>query len=172
MSTLILMAQASAPGVSPDDMPVGVMVVMIVTAVMAVPVTAIIVGVKYATKERELQHIERMKALEKGIVLEDVDEERRFRKGIMRLATAIGVVVPICAVGAATGAVTAMMPVASLTVFLIWTGAAAVGVAGVSGGAWLAQGAIARLRPGDRRDRPATSPYARTYDAPEATLAH
>jgi hypothetical protein len=171
MSALMLLAQASGPGVSPNDMPLGLMIVLIVAAVMAVPITGIIVGVKYATKERELQHVERLKALEKGFLLDDVEEERRFRKGIMRLAAAIGVAVPICVVGAATGAVTGMERAESITVFLIWTGAAAVGVAGVASGAWLAQVAVARLSPGARRSSQATAPIIRPYESPEATLA-
>jgi hypothetical protein len=149
------------------------MIVLIVAAVMAVPITAIVTGIKYATKERELAHAERMKALEHGVPLDDIEEERRFRKGIMRLAAAIGVAVPICVVGAATGAVLGLgNSVATITVFLIWTGAASVGVAGVASGAWLAQGAMMRLGPGSRRSSQASAAYRATYETPEATLVH
>jgi hypothetical protein len=173
MSALLLFAQAGAPGVIPDDMPTGVMVVLIVAAVMAVPITAIIVGVKYATKERELQHAERMKALEHGVPLDEIEEERRFRKGVMRLAAGIGVAVPICAVGVATGAVLGLgNSVPTIVVFLIWTGAASVGVAAVASGAWLAQGAMARLKPGTRPNSQGTAVYRGSYETGEATLAH
>jgi hypothetical protein len=173
MSALLLIAQAGAPGITPDDMPTGVMVVLIVAAVMAVPITAIVTGIKYATRERELAHAERMKALEHGVPLDEIEEERRFRKGVMRLAAGIGVAVPICAVGVATGAVLGLgNTVATITVFLIWTGAASVGVAGAASGAWLAQGAIARLKPGDRRSLPPKAAYRGGYESQEATLAH
>ncbi|MEX2138119.1 MAG: hypothetical protein WD894_02575 [Pirellulales bacterium] len=181
MSALLLLAQAVGPGVSPNDMPLGIMIVLIVAAVMAVPITGIIVGVRYATKERELQHAERLKAIEKGIDLDGVEsereEERRFRKGILRLAFAIGVVVPMFAVIGATSAVINMEPPApnmsnNMVVFLVWTGAASIGVAAVGSGAWLAQGAIARLSPDARRGSQATSTYRGPYETPEATLAH
>jgi hypothetical protein len=173
MSALLILAQASGPGVSANDMPLGIMIVLIVAAVMAVPITAIITGIKYATRERELSHAERMKAIEHGVPLDDIEEERRFRKGIMRLAAGIGVAVPICAVGAATGSVLGLgNNAATITVFLIWTGAASIGVAGAASGAWLAQGAIARLNPANRRDAQATTTYRGRYETPEATLAH
>jgi hypothetical protein len=172
MSAFFLIAQAAGPSIGNSDMPLGLMVVLIVAAVMAVPITAIIVGVKYATKERELQHAERMKAIEHGVPLDEIEEERRFRKGIMRLAAGIGVAVPICAVGAATGAVLGMGNGApTMVVFLIWTGAASIGVAGAASGAWLAQGAIARLNPGARRNS-GMGPIRGGYEAPHATLAH
>jgi hypothetical protein len=170
MSTLLLLAQtteAAPPGTLADSM-----IFLIIVAIMAgasIAIMAIATGVKHATKERELQHAERMKALEHGVPLDDIEEERRF-KGIMRLAAAIGVAVPICAVGAATGAVTGMgSNVTTMVVFLIWTGAASVGVAGVASGAWLAQGAISRLSP--RGARAMTTPYPRPYEAPEAATA-
>jgi hypothetical protein len=167
MSTFALLAQAAEAAPS-NDMPTGIMVVLIVAAVMAVPITAIIVGVKHATKERELAHAERMKALEKGINLDEIEEERRFRRGMMRLAFGIGVVVPICAVGAATGAVTGMGSAAtSMIVFLTWTCAAAIGVAGVASGAWLAQAAATRFR-GARGENRSAAPYPRSYEAETA----
>ena len=177
MSALFVLAQAGAPGVSSDDMPVGIMVVLIVAAVMAVPITAIILGVKQSSRERELQHAERLKALEKGILLEDVDEERRFRTGIMRLAFGIGIVVPAIAIIGATSAVINMRTfdapaTNTMVVFLIWTGAAAVGVAGVASGAWLAHAAMARLSPGARRDKQATALYSQSYETSEAASAH
>jgi hypothetical protein len=172
MSALLLFAQVVGPGVAPNDMPLGLMIVLIVAAVMAVPVTAIVVGVKYATKERELTHAERMKALEHGVPLDDIEEERRFRKGILRLAAGIGMVVPICSVGGATGAVLGLgNGVPTMVVFLIWTGASSVGVAGAASGAWLAQGAINRLNPRSRRVDSTTSPYPKPYDAPLAAPA-
>jgi hypothetical protein len=171
MWALLLFAQAGGPDVAAGEMPIGVMVVLIVAAVMAVPITAIVTGVKYATKERELQHTERLKALEHGVPLDDIEEERRFRKGIMRLAAGIGIAVPICAVGSATGAVIGLGATSSLVVFLIWTAAGSVGVAGVASGAWLAQGAINRLGPQSRRAGTATSPYPRAYESPQAAAA-
>jgi hypothetical protein len=170
MSTFALLAQV-AEVVRPDGMSTGVMVVLIVAAVMAVPITAIIVGVKHATKERELAHAERLKALEKGINLDEIEEERRFRRGMMRLAAGIGIVVPICAVGAATGAVTGMGATASgVMVFLIWTCAASIGVAGVASGAWLAQAAATRFR-SDRGENRSAAPYPRSYDAETAAAS-
>jgi hypothetical protein len=170
MWAMLIFAQAAEANPISGEMPTGIMVVLIVAAVMAVPITAIVTGVKYATKERELQHAERIKALEHGVPLDDIEEERRFRKGIMRLAGGIGVAVPICAVGAATGAVIGMGGDAtSMVVFLIWTAAGSVGVAGVASGAWLAQGAIHRLGPQTRRAGTATSPYPRPYESPQAT---
>jgi uncharacterized membrane protein YbhN (UPF0104 family) len=172
MSALLILAQASGPGTFSNDMPTGLMVVLIVAAVMAVPITAIINGIKYATRERELAHAERMKALEHGVPLDEIEEERRFRKGIMRLAAGIGVAVPICAVGAATGAVLGLGNNApTMFVFLIWTGASTVGVAGAASGAWLAQGAMARLNPGAPRHS-GNGPIRGGYEAPHATLAH
>jgi hypothetical protein len=167
MSTLVLLAQA-AEAAPPGGMSTSVMVVLIVAAVMAVPITAIIVGVKHATKERELAHAERLKALEKGINLDEIEEERRFRRGMMRLAAGIGVVVPICAVGAATGAVTGMGATASSAiVFLIWTSAASIGVAGVASGAWLAQAAATRFK-GARGENRGSASYPRSYEAETA----
>jgi hypothetical protein len=168
MSTFVLLAQVAEAARS-NEMPIGVMVVLIVAAVMAVPITAIIVGVKYATKERELAHAERLKALEKGINLDEIEEERRFRRGMMRLAFGIGVVVPICAVGAATGAVTGMgSGIPTIMVFLIWTCAASIGVAGVASGAWLAQAAISRF--GRRQESRSAAPYPRSYAADTAAV--
>jgi uncharacterized membrane protein YbhN (UPF0104 family) len=169
MSALALFAQA-AEATNPNDIPTGVFVFFGIIAVAAVTITAIVTGISHANKIRELQHAERMKALERGIPLDELEEERRFRKGILLLAFGIGVVVPVCAAGAATGAVTGMGSHAtSMIVFLICTGASAVGVTAVASGAWLAQGAITRLSPGSRRSTaPATSPYPRAYDAPEA----
>ena len=147
MSLLVLLAQAGDAPHS-NDVPPGVFIFIAIIAGGAVAITAIITGINFATKERQLQHAERMKALEQGVPLDDIEEERRFRKGIMRLAAAIGVAVPICAVGSATGAVIAMgSDATTMVVFLIWTGAASVGVAGVASAAWLAQGAINRLSP-------------------------
>ena len=167
MSTFVLLAQA-AEAVPPGGMSTGVMVVLIVAAVMAVPITAIVVGVKHATKERELAHAERLKALEKGINLDEIEEERRFRRGMMRLAAGIGVVVPICAVGAATGAVTGMGSGATtVMVFLIWTCAASIGVAGVASGAWLAQAAATRFK-GARGESRSSASYPRSYEAETA----
>jgi hypothetical protein len=167
MSTFALLAQV-AEAVPSNDMPTGIMVVLIVVAVMAVPITAIIVGVKHATRERELAHAERLKALEKGINLDEVEEERRFRRGMMRLAAGIGIVVPICAVGAATGAVTGMGATASgVMVFLIWTCAASIGVAGVASGAWLAQAAATRFK-GARGENRSAAQYQRSYEAETA----
>lgn len=167
MPTFALLAQA-AEAVQSNGMPTGLMVVLIVACVMAVPITAIIVGVKHATKERELAHAERLKALEKGINLDEIEEERRFRRGMMRLAAGIGIVVPICAVGAATGAVTGMGSAASgVMVFLIWTCAASIGVAGVASGAWLAQAAATRFK-GARGENRGSASYPRSYDAETA----
>jgi hypothetical protein len=109
-----------------------------------------------------------MKALEKGINLDEIEEERRFRRGMMRLAAGIGIVVPICAVGAATGAVTGMGSGAtSIMVFLIWTCAASIGVAGVASAAWLAQAAATRFKT-NRSENRSAAPYPRSYDAETA----
>jgi hypothetical protein len=171
MSAFALLGQAEA--VTPNDIPTGVFIFIGIIATAAVAITAIVTGIAHANKIRELEHAERMKALESGIPLDELEEERRFRKGILRLAFAIGVAVPIVAVIGATSAVINVRPSPTPTmfVFLIWTGAAAIGVAGAASGAWLAQGAIARLSPGSRRGVSAstgTSPYPRAYDAPEA----
>jgi len=178
MSAFLLFAQAGGSSVPALDAPQGVFIFLIVAAVMAVPIAGIITGVRYATKEREFQHAERMKALEHGVLLDDIEEERRFRKGVLRLAFALGIVVPVFAVIGATSAVINMEKAApnmsnNMVVFLVWTGAASVGVAGVASGAWLAQVAIARLSPGARRNpTPAssttTSPYPRAYETSEA----
>lgn len=170
MSAFVLLAQRGGP--LSGDVSEGVLVLLIVAAVMAVPITGIIMGVKYATKERELQHAERLKAIEKGFHLDEFDEDRRFRKGILWLALVIGGLVPTAAVTAAALAVSDMSTsvVTNMTVFLIWTGAAAVGVAGVASGAWLAQVAIARLSPGSRRSTQTTGPYPRNYEAQEAVV--
>ena len=168
--SFILLAQAAPP--LSDDVPQGIVVLLIVLAVMAVPITGIIAGVKHAIREREMQHAERLKAIEKGIPLDDVEEERRFRKGIMWLALVIGGLVPTAAVTAAALAVANMSTsaVTNMTVFLIWTGAAAVGVAGVASGAWLAQAAIARLNPASRRSLHTTDAHPRSYEAQEAVV--
>lgn len=179
MSLFLLFAQGG-PDVSQGGMPTGLVVVLVTAAVMAVPIVAIITGVKHATKERELQHAERLKAIEHGVPLEDIenerrliDDERRFRKGIMRLAAAIGVGVPVCAVGAATGAVTGMGTAAtSMIVFLVWTGAAAVGVAGVAAGAWLANSAIMRLKPSSGAVGRVTTPHSPAYKTAQPMPSH
>jgi hypothetical protein len=172
MFLFTLLAQAGAAP-SSNDVPTGVYVFIAIAGGCAITITAIISGINFATKGRQLQHAERMKALEQGVPLDDIEEERRFRKGIMRLAGGIGVAVPICAVGAATGAVTGMGSSATtMVVFLVWTAAASVGVAGVASGAWLAQGAMNRLSPRGARGAPnMTSPYPRPYEAPEAAIA-
>jgi hypothetical protein len=176
MSHLTLLAQA-ANAADPTGLSMWIFVIIIgIMAVAAVLICAISTGIKYAAKERELQHAERMKALENGLALDEVDDERRLRTGLLRLAFSIGVVVPICAAGSATGALSAMGSSASgITVFLICSAAAAVGVAGVASGAWLAMAIMTRFNSTARRTSPtqnsaATSPY-RTYEAPEPATA-
>jgi hypothetical protein len=174
ISTLALLAQAGPPS---DGIPPTVLMFLGTICVVGFLITITVIGIKYATHERDLLHAERLKAIEKGILLDDVEDERRFRKGLLRLAFSIGVVVPICAAGAATGALSAMgSGVAGISVFLICSAAAAVGVAGVASGAWLALAIMTRFNSTARRtsqtpSSPATSPYPRTYDAPEAATA-
>ncbi len=152
MSAFMLFAQAGEALRGAGDIPNGVFGFLGIAAGVAISITVIVMGIKHATKERELYHAERMKALEQGVPLDEMEEDRRLRKGLMRLAFAIGVVVPICAVGSATGAVTGVgSGISSTAVFLIWTAAAAVGVAGVASGAWLAQAILARSGDASRR---------------------
>ena len=174
MSPYLLIAQVGDFSQTNDDIPFGVFVILILAAICAVVIIGTITGIKHATRERELLHTERLKAIEKGFLLDEADEERRIRKGMFRLAYAIGVAVPIFAIIGATSAVINMeLPAGGaahiMPVFLIWTGAAAIGVAGVASGAWLAQAAVARFSP-RRRDSPATSPYPRSY-GPETSAS-
>lgn len=152
---------------------------MVFTIFVGVPsavavLTLIILAMKSAAREREMRHAERLKAIENGIVLDDLDEERRLRKGILKLASGLGIGVPMFAAFCAAGAVI-NMPASALSntaIFLIWTGAAAVGIAGVASGAWLAQVAIARLSPARRHSPQAISPYPRTYETQQAAAGH
>jgi hypothetical protein len=173
---MALLAQTSVALRESGDIPNGIFIILAIAAGVAIALTAIVTGIKHATKERELEHVERMKALEQGVPLEQMEEERRFRKGLLRLAFAIGAVVPICAVGSATGAVAGLgSGVSSTAVFLIWTGAAAVGVAGVASGAWLAQAILGRLAAPSRRTSSAaaagnSAPYPHRFENAEAPI--
>ncbi len=129
----------------------------------AAALTLTIVAMKNAAREREMRHTERLKAIENGLLLDDVDEERRIRRGMLKLAGGLGIGVPAIAVASAAAALInvpafAMSP---LTVFLIWTGAAAVGLAAVVSGAWLANATLTRLRPAGRHQVGSTAPNPR-----------
>ncbi len=170
-SALVLLGQA-ATGINHDDIPNGVLVIVAVALTAGVFLTAIVTGIKYASKERELLHIERLKAIDHGILLDAADELRRIRRTTLRLAAAIGVVVPTGAVVGATVAVINMEPAnaAGVTVFLIWSAVAVIGLAAVTSGAWLAQSVVSRLGSASSNDRGTTSypAYAQTLDIPGA----
>ena len=124
----------------------------------AAALTLTIVAMKNAAREREMRHTERLKAIENGLLLDDVDEERRVRRGMLRLAAGLGIGVPAIAVVSAAAALINVpaFAMSTLSVFLIWTGAASVGLAAVVSGAWLANATLTRLRPAARHNVGAT----------------
>jgi hypothetical protein len=105
-------------------------------------------GMKHAARDREMRHTERLKAIERGFILEDGDEERQFRKGLLKLAAGLGIAVPMFAVLCAAVAVINTPPsgISATAVFLIWTTAASIGVFGLGSGAWLASATLMRFR--------------------------
>ena len=168
MSFLPLLAQAASPAT--PDMPQNAFILAIVALGVCIPITAIVMGIRYAMRDREMQHTERLKAIERGFLLDEVEEEQRFRQGIMRLAFGIGIALPAGVVLAAAIGAANMPGNSSMNVFLIWTGAASVGIAGVASGAWLANAAITRLRPSSRTSAHETTTYPRGYEAAQPMM--
>ncbi|WP_406695151.1 hypothetical protein V5E97_29350 [Singulisphaera sp. Ch08] len=99
---------------------------------MAIPIilVPVILGLKHARLERELEHAERMKALELGRTL---PKDEPFW-GPARISLAFGVGVPVgvflCALAATREGNTAQIP--------LWISAGVVGLGGVVSGAALA----------------------------------
>ena len=148
--------------------------VAVCVGVGLVVLTSAFVSLRRSAREREMRHAERLRALEHGLVLDELDEERQIRRGMLKLATGLGIVVPIAAIACAAAAVVNMptQAISTLTVFLIWTGAAAVGLAAVVSGAWLANATLTRLRPENRSSASASAQYGRVYGRQEAAAAN
>jgi hypothetical protein len=132
-----------------------------------------IASLRSAARDRQMRHAERLKAIENGLILDDLDEERRIRSGMLKLAAGLGILVPLVAVVCAAAAVINMPTQVTSTaaVFLIWTGAASICVAGIVSGAWLANATMTRLRPGGQSSVRSTPPLAWAYERREAAAA-
>ena len=140
----------------------------------AAALTLTIVAMKNAAREREMRHTERLKAIENGLLLDDVDEERRIRRGMLKLAGGLGIGVPAIALASAAAALINVpaFSMSTLTVFLIWTGAVSVGLAAVVSGAWLANATLTRLRPTGRQNVGATGQNPLGYGRYDVAGAH
>ncbi len=112
---------------------------LIPLAGIAVPIVIVpvVMGLKHARLERELEHAERMKALELGRTLPQ--DEPWWTP--LRVSLAFGVGVPI-----GVSACAAFATVFSGFQDGIWVGSMAVGVCGVLSGSWLASRQIGASR--------------------------
>ena len=101
---------------------------------MAIPIVIvpIALGIKYARYERELEHAERMKALELGQTLPG--DESWWSP--VRLCAGIGVGVPLVAFGCAF--LVSMLGMPGPASSDCWHAAASVGLVGILGGTFLA----------------------------------
>ncbi len=61
-------------------------------------------GCKHASKQRELEHVERIKAIEMGQDPDARDDEKKYRNGVFWISFWIGFIVPLVAIGGATAA--------------------------------------------------------------------
>jgi hypothetical protein len=143
LTQLLLFAQEGSPfaGNRPDPALI-VITFCIAGAVIAVGCTYF--GCKHASKQRELEHIERLKAIEMGQDPDAHDEEKKYRNGVFWISFWIGFFVPLVATAGATAA-TMEANLSSFTLFAIWSAVAVIGVAGVASAAWLMHSCGARL---------------------------
>lgn len=92
LSPLLFAQQATADAAFYGGPPVAAMV-FLATLVLAIPLAAIILGVRQAQRERELEHAERMKALEMGRTLPRDLPTVFWTPG--KLAAGMGIVLPL-----------------------------------------------------------------------------
>lgn len=131
----------------------GVLLALII--VVGLPV---VLSMRHARRERELEHAERMKSLELGRPLPGDKAEQ----GIFPTNKGLGIAiwVPLGALGIAMAASANPMTAATSSQG-IWMAAGAVGVAGVICGTILAL----RIPPGDAGSEPTPRPEKASYDA-------
>jgi hypothetical protein len=153
---LLLFAQQGATSGSRMDPSAIVMTFCIAGAFIAVGCTYF--GCKHASKQRELEHIERLKAIEMGQDPDARDEEKKYRNGVFWISFWIGLFVPLVAMAGATAA-TMEAQLSSFTLFGVWSAATAIGVAGVASAAWLMHSCGARLGLIPRREPMGTMAY-------------
>jgi hypothetical protein len=140
---LLLFAQEGAASLGSRMDPSAIVITFCIAgAVVAVGCTYF--GCKHASKQRELEHIERLKAIEMGQDPDARDEEKKYRNGVFWISFWIGFFVPLVAVAGATAA-TKEAQLSSFTLFAVWSAATAIGVAGVASAAWLMHSCGARL---------------------------
>ncbi len=137
-SGVLLFAQAGSPdliGSSPHA-------TIMVLGILALAGAIVWWGIRHAAQMRQFEHAERMQALEAGRQLpEEITDnpDERFRRGAFWIAVLIGGLVPLAAVIAAGMCMIEVRAAIenSWFVFVIWSGAAAIAVAGVVSAAWL-----------------------------------
>jgi hypothetical protein len=128
-SDLFILGQASMAVAPPDDRSsVATSIVLLAAGGMAFVGAIVWLGLRHARQEREMEHTERMKALEMGVRLPKDTPWWSPAK----LAASLGVVVPIVAL------VTAVSTSKTSNAEVAWIGAGAVGVASVICGTILA----------------------------------
>ncbi len=115
-------------------------------------------GCKHASKQRELEHAERIKAIEMGQDPDAHDEEKKYRNGVFWISWWIGFLTPLAAIAGATAA-TKEAELSAFTLFAVWSAATVIGVAGVASAAWLMHSCGARLGFVSKREPGGTMAY-------------
>jgi hypothetical protein len=156
LEQLLFFAQQGAP--SGDRMDPAVVVIAACSAGAFIAVGCTYFGCKHASKQRELEHIERLKAIEMGQDPDARDEEKKYRNGVFWISFWIGLFVPLVAMAGATAA-TMEAELSSFTLFAVWSAATAIGVAGVASAAWLMHSCGARLGLIPKRESTGTIAY-------------
>jgi hypothetical protein len=155
---LLGQVDAGGPGLGPTLMVIGVVAIGTLGLVLVVGLPAVL-GIRSENRKREMEHLERMRAIELGRPLPG-DQGAR---GPAKMALAMGVAVPIGVFGIAWLAAND----AGAASPFIWPSAAAMGVAAIICATVLASRAYAS-EPEPRPD-PAAKPYVDpdAYDAVE-----
>jgi hypothetical protein len=154
---LLLFAQegSALSGNRPDP---GLIIIAFFTAGAVIAVGCTYFGCKHASKQRELEHIERLKAIEMGQDPDARDEEKKYRNGVFWISFWIGLFVPLVAMAGATAA-TMEAELSPFTLFAVWSAATAIGVSGVASAAWLMHSCGARLGFSPKREPGGTMAY-------------
>lgn len=135
-----------------------VIIAGVLLALMIVVGLPVVLSMRHARRERELEHAERMKSLELGRPLPG--EKAELASAPMNKCLGIAIWVPLGALGIAMAA-TANPMTAATSSEGIWLAAGAVGVAGVICGTILAL----RIPPRDAGSEPAARAEKPSYDA-------
>lgn len=135
------------------------LVVFIVGAVLGTITALAWLGIRMWNRAVELAHIERMKAIEAGLPIDEIEREKaadaseeRFRQRVFVLSSIVGGLVPFSAVLFATVTVlNADGEAGALAWFIVWSSAAVIGLGGVISGTWLFHATGLRFAPGSMR---------------------